>query len=129
MVEESVRFRAPAQLLDDATDVIIVHDFDGNIVYTNEAAYKTRRYSKDELMGMGLRALTAPEDAKVFKKRQAELWEQGKAAFEAANICKDGSVILLEVHARVTAVGNTKLVLYPLALGDVFSTLVDFVIN
>ena len=42
------------QLLDSATDSIFLHDFDGNFVYVNEAAYKTRGYTKEELMRMNL---------------------------------------------------------------------------
>ncbi len=39
-----------ANLFDAASDSILVHDLDGQFVYFNEAAYKTRGYTKDEFL-------------------------------------------------------------------------------
>ena len=100
-----------ARLLDDATDAITVHDFDGNYIYLNEAAYKSRGYSKSELMRLGLHAILTPENARLLKARLAKVREQGKATFESAHLHKDGSAIPVEIHARTIERDNMKYVL------------------
>jgi len=48
--EAEEKIKTEAQLLDRATDSIFVHDRDGNFLYMNEVAYKSRGYTRDELM-------------------------------------------------------------------------------
>jgi PAS domain-containing protein len=61
------------QLLDAAIDSIFLHDFDGNIVYFNESAYKTRGYTKDKLMKMNIHFLDVLESADLIKTRINDL--------------------------------------------------------
>lgn len=98
-------------LLDYATDSIFVYDFEGNFVYINESAYKTRGYSKKELMEMKLYELDIPDYAELIEKRFKELVETGEGTFESAHFHKDGSHIPVEVHARIIESGGQKLVL------------------
>lgn len=100
-----------AQLLDAATDSIFLLDFEGNLIYINEAAYKSRGYTKDELMAMNLKDFDIPEHAKFIGLRMQELMEKGEATFESAHFRKDGSILPLEVHARIIEVGDKKLAL------------------
>jgi PAS domain S-box-containing protein len=96
--EETLKIRA--QLLDAATDSILVNDFDGNFIYANEAACKMRGYSKDELMRLNLYDLHVPEDAKLVQLRIKQMIEKGEATFEVAQFRKDKSIVPVEVHAR-----------------------------
>jgi len=100
-----------AQLLDAATDSIFLLDFEGNLIHINEAAYKSRGYAKDELMAMNLKDFDTPERAKLIDLRMQELMEKGEATFESAHFRKDGSIMPIEVHARIIEVGDKKLVL------------------
>ena len=106
--EEELRVRA--QLLDAANDVIVVIDLEGNFVYVNEAACKLFGYSLDELMGLGLKALEAPEFAELTESRIKKVIEKGEATFESAALRKDKSLMLLEIHARITESGGKKLI-------------------
>jgi PAS domain S-box-containing protein len=108
-VEEELRLRA--QLLDSTGDSIFVADFDGNFVYLNEAAWKSRGYTRDELMGMNLHVLDVPEYEKLIEARIRELEEKGQSTFESAHRRKDGSVMPIEVSARIIESGGRKLVL------------------
>lgn len=105
------KLKMEAQLLDAATDSIMVHDLEGNFVYVNEAACRSLGYSKDELMRMNLRELDTPEYAKLIEPRIKKLLETGEATFESANLRKDGSIVPVEVHARIIESGGRKLVL------------------
>ncbi len=107
-IEEKLKMEA--QLLDNATDSIVVHDLEGNFIYVNEAACKYRGYTKDEMFKMNLRDLMAPEHEESYEPRMKQLMKAGQMSFESINICKDGSVIPLEVHSRKVEIGGKKLV-------------------
>jgi PAS domain S-box-containing protein len=97
--EEELLFKS--LLLDSATDAIIVHDFEGNILYANEAAYKNMGLSKEELLSMSLYEWVAPEARKRIKPNLERIIKAGRAIFESADIKKDGTVFPVEVHSRV----------------------------
>ncbi len=99
------------QLLDSATDSVFLHDFDGNFVYVNEAAYKTRGYTKKELMGMNLHDLDVPQYEKLIEPRIEDLMENEESIFETAHFRKDGSQMPVEIHSRIIEYENNPLVL------------------
>ena len=109
LIEEESELKT--QLLDSANDPIFLHDFDGNFVYINESAYKTLGYTKDELMKMNLHDLDVPESADLIKPRINDLIKKGESTFEAAHCRKDGSVIPVEIRARIIEYRDRKLVL------------------
>jgi len=100
-----------ASIFDLATDSIFVHDMDGNIVNFNEAAYKLRGYSKEEMAKMNIQDLDSPESAKLVKPRINELIRNGSAVFEAVEVCKDKSLLPVELHVRLIELGGKKLIL------------------
>ena len=102
--EEALKLEA--QLLDAATDSIFLLDLEGNLIYINEAAYKSRGYTKDELMAMNLKDFNIPEHKKLIELRMQELMGKSEAAFESAHFRKDGSIMPIEVHARIIQVGE-----------------------
>ena len=46
-----------AQILESAQDHMFIHDVKGNFVYVNEAAARSRGYTKEELLKINLRKL------------------------------------------------------------------------
>lgn len=107
--EEELKIRA--QLLDAATDAIFVHDLEGNFVYLNEAAYRSRGFSKNEMMKMNIHDVVNPEYAGLIESRIKELLEKGEAVFESVHKCKNNSTIPVEVHSRIVESGGRKLIL------------------
>lgn len=107
--EEELRLRA--QLLDTASDSIFLHSFDGNIIYCNEAANKSRGYTKNELIAVNFYSLFISDHAKRVGLRVKDLMEKGKISFESAHLLKDGSTMPVEVNARVIELGGEKLIL------------------
>ena len=97
-----------AQLLNSVTDSIFVHHLDGSFIYVNEAAYKTRGYSKDEMMKMNVQNLDY-HDEKVgheiydanLKYIHNQIEDKGQATFEVSHQCKDGTVLPLEVTCKL----------------------------
>ena len=107
-------------LLDSASDSIWVIDFDGNFVYVNESAYKTRGYSKKDLMNMNIHELDVPENAELIEQHLKELMETGEAKFETVHLHKDGSQIYVEIHSRIIELNEKKVVLS--VIRDITST-------
>ena len=104
--EEDLKIKS--DMLAAATDSILLLDINENIVYANEAAYKSRGYMEDELIGMNVRQLDLPEYARLVEQRSKETTEKGSLAFETAHFRKDGSVMPVEVHARPVTLRNNK---------------------
>lgn len=110
-MEAEEELRLKAQLLDRATDSIFVHDRDGNFLYMNEVAYKSRGYTRDELMGMNLHDIVVPEFSGHVDQRIEAVLENGEAVYESANFGKNGSIIPIEVHSCIFDSGGRKLIL------------------
>ena len=98
-LEEELRFKNA--LLDGAIDTIIVHDFEGNILYANRIAWESRGYKEAEFYSMTLYDLVAPEFRKYIEPRLGVLAETGHAEFETTHVRKDGSRMDIEVRSRV----------------------------
>lgn len=100
-----------SRLLDAATDSIFLHDLEGNIIYVNDTACKSRGYTREELMGLKLGQLNTPEYARLIGPRIKKLLETGECMIEAEHFRKDGSIMPIEVHARIIESDGRKLIL------------------
>lgn len=89
------------QILDKATDSILLRELDGTIIYANEMSYKRLGYSKDEFVGKNLRQFLAPEHGGLFESRTHLILEKGQLIFENVYVLKDGSTMPVEVNARI----------------------------
>jgi len=90
------------ELFENILDIAYVHDLDGNILAINEAGVRTSGYAREELVGMNVGQLLAPEDL----ARQADMLrrmlkgEQVSEFFTADFIRKDGKRVTLECSGR-----------------------------
>lgn len=107
--EEELNLKA--QLLDAATDSIMLHDLDGNPIYMNRTTYMSRGYTLDELMNIKLQEFDVQEFDDQVKNRMKDLQDKGEAIFETANYRKDGSILPVEVHAQVIDFKGEKFIL------------------
>lgn len=96
-------------LLDVATDSIFLHDLEGNIIYTNEAAYKSRGYAKDELLGMNIKDLSIHGEYLI--SNTDKLAESDEFIIESADLCKDKSLMQIEIHCRIINLDDKKFIL------------------
>lgn len=100
-----------AELLDAELHSVYVHDFDGNFIYVNRAAYESHGYTKEELLSMNLGDLDTPESAQLIPARMNELLMKGSSVFEASHYHKDGFLIALEVHTTTVTVHGRRLIM------------------
>jgi PAS domain S-box-containing protein len=89
-----------------ANDIILLTNDQGILVEANDRAVNAYGYSREELIGMPLRDLRAPEtlDAFVEHWRVTEL--QDSVIFETRHRRKDGGAFPVEVSARRVAVDD-----------------------
>ncbi len=107
-IEEDLKQKA--NLLDLSIDSVFVHDLNGDLVYINKEAHESRGYTHDEMMRLSLRSLAVPEQALRLESRITELVQKGEATFESAHFRKDGSVMPIEVHARLVDTDGRRLI-------------------
>jgi len=85
-------------LLDKASDAIFLHDETGRFYYINEAAWRTRGYTREELLALPLSQLDVPEYAALIEPRIREFMANGTSKFETAHRTKEGAELPLEVN-------------------------------
>ncbi len=100
-----------AQLLNYVSDSVFVLSLDGEILEVNEAAWRTRGYSRDEILGMKFADLVSPQYAGSFPEclRLVELHREG--FLETEHRLKDGRVISVEINSHIIDYRGEKAVL------------------
>ena len=93
------------------SDLFLVHDLEGRIIYFNEAAHNILGYTKDEFQSLKISDLGKPNDTMDFGSRIKSFLEKGEATFESYNLRKDKSVGTFEIHARVIESDGRQLIM------------------
>ena len=70
-----------------------------------------RGYEREELLGKDVGVLVAPDYVATREQVLQDLHAQGEITFESAHVRKDGSVMPVEIHARIIDLGDRRLVL------------------
>jgi len=100
-----------AHIVNIAPNSIIVHDFDGKMLYANEKTFEMHGYKKDEFMALNLHEIDIPESEKLIARRMELIKKNGEAVFEASHFRKDGSTFLIEVYVKKIQWGGTPAML------------------
>ncbi|MFC2069932.1 PAS domain-containing protein, partial [Chloroflexota bacterium] len=106
--EEELRLRA--QFLDNASDDIMVHDIEGNLIYVNEKFCELVGLSREELIGINIAQLDMPHSDLPLGEITKEIEKKSEHSFETTRINKDGSINHMEVHSLLMESGSRKLV-------------------
>ena len=99
--QAEIDLKLKERLLDDASDSIFLHDLEGRFIYLNEAACRDRGYDKEELQGKDIWTLIAPDYVAAREQLLQSLLAQGEITFESAHVRKDGSMMPVEIRARI----------------------------
>lgn len=91
-----------AELFDNASDVVYVHDLDGNILALNRAGEIITGYSREEALTMNVSQVVAPEYLQTIREMvDAKLRGQPRTTYEVQLIKKDGTRIFVEVSSQI----------------------------
>ncbi|MBN8672740.1 MAG: PAS domain S-box protein [Chitinophagales bacterium] len=90
-------------LVEQASDGIFIADFKGRFIVVNPAGYKLSQYSAEELKSQTIYDFVFSEDLKEMPFQMEELAAGKTAISERRMRRKDGSVIDVEITARIIA--------------------------
>lgn len=96
-------------IFDNANDGIILHDLSGRIIDVNETMYRRLGYTKEQMLKMNLANFVVPDHAALIEERTRRLEEDGMAVFQSGDMRRDGSVIPVEVSARIVDYRGEKI--------------------
>lgn len=102
------RFRT---IFDYAGDGMAIHDLDGHFFEVNQQFCDQLGYSRDELLQMRPQDVDAPEQAVRVPGRISNVLEQGHEVFETEHVRRDGSIIPVEINARLLDISGKPAIL------------------
>lgn len=90
------------ELMENANDVVYVHDLKGKLLSLNRAAERLTGYSRNESLGMRIFEVVAPEQRELAVNMiDRKLGGGGPTTYEIEIVSKDGRRVLLEVSSRL----------------------------
>ncbi|KAF0151295.1 MAG: PAS/PAC sensor signal transduction histidine kinase [Elusimicrobia bacterium] len=101
MSEARLKASETRYLFDNAADPIFIHDDKGRILVGNQALCDTYGYTPEELPGLTLDRVDAPEDVPHIPERMAALFANGSARFTTSHLLKNGGKISVDVRASL----------------------------
>ena len=93
--------------INNARDIILFLDLDGNIIEANEAAIEAYGYTNEELCSMNIRNI---RDNWGYTQHQLEQANRKGVFFEATHRRKDGSTFQVEVSSQGTYFGKQRII-------------------
>lgn len=98
-------------IFESANDGMMLIDMDGHILDINRIAYERLGYTKEEMAGKPIAGFDAPEFASKVADRIAVIKSQGRGTFEAAHVHRNGTVMPVEINARIIELNGEQMLL------------------
>jgi PAS domain S-box-containing protein len=99
--EPDEKKRILSDIADNTPASITIHDFNGTCIYANEETFRLHGSSREEFMATDLSGIDGPGSTKRIEKRIQKILERGEANFEVSHRQKDGSLLALQIHAKI----------------------------
>jgi diguanylate cyclase (GGDEF)-like protein/PAS domain S-box-containing protein len=103
LIEEELRngeerFR---NVIENASDIIYIHDLDGNYLSINQAGERIFGFTRDEALKMNMRDVAVPDQIEIVREHlKKKLKDPSKqTSYEVECIRKDGTRLMLEVNS------------------------------
>ncbi len=106
--QRATLFARLESLMQNASDAIIITGEDLVIDEANAHATKMYGYSREELIGMNLRNLRAPEARNSIDHDVSLVNQQGRLIFETFHLRKDGTVFPVEVSTNSMMIDGVR---------------------
>ncbi|MGI2335909.1 MAG: PAS domain S-box protein [Dehalogenimonas sp.] len=100
-----------AKLLDSVTDAIFLYQSDGRLVFVNDKAYRTRGYTREEMLSMNLKQLRSADQAEILDSQIQGVLLGDLTIYETAHQTKDGTVFPVEVKSHTVEYQGQQLIL------------------
>jgi len=99
------------ETLKGINDSVFILDFKGKILEVNEAAYKTRGYTEEEMLSLNILDIMSSENKDLFDSRIEELKEKREITFETTHYCKNGSILDVEFKTKIISYVDQEFIL------------------
>lgn len=93
-IETESRLREQAELLEAASDAILVRDVGGRVLYMNRRAEELYGWSREEAIGRDVRELQFAQSAEVFAHANDEVLRVGQWSGELEQVTRDGRLLI-----------------------------------
>jgi PAS domain S-box-containing protein len=100
-IESQEKMLMLAGVLKTSPASIIIHDFEGNILFANQRMYILHGYLESEIENLNLQLMYDPDTIRKIPERIQETKDKGTVSFEVCHIKKDGTKFPLSVSAKV----------------------------
>lgn len=111
LVSQQQELQVKAELLDLASDVVLLLDGQGYLIQFNNALCVLTGRSRQDLETIRIQDLKPPENSGVVEEHIQEIFADGDAVFESVYLHVSGAVVQVEVHARSIKIGQDRQVL------------------
>ncbi|MBM2814017.1 MAG: signal transduction histidine kinase [Ignavibacteria bacterium] len=108
IIRSEKKFRS---IFETSSDAITLIDLNGNYIDFNEVAHSRLGYSRDELMKKNISEINTPENSGIIYDRIERVLQNEILHFETEHICKDGSIIPVELHSKIIDLTGKKVIL------------------
>lgn len=98
------------ELFNAICDPVFVLDTEGRYIEVNQSACRVLGYSREELLRMSPADLDAPECAARVPEKLRSIKELGRVTFECAKMCKDGTMLKMEVTAGLANLDGREVI-------------------
>jgi PAS domain S-box-containing protein len=105
------QFQIIAKMLDYATDLIIVSEVDGVIVYANHNIFGKPIKSQGELVNKSIYDLVPPDEKEFLREKRDLTLQNGQTHYETMGINKNGISAPIEIQSQIIEMGGKKYIL------------------
>lgn len=114
LLESEARYR---NLFENASDIIYIHDLDGNYLSLNHAGEQLFGYTREEALSLNLKQIIAPGHVKVARRNMLNKVKDGvkQTAYEIDCITKDGKRLTVEVNSSTIYDGDNPIAIQGIA--------------
>ncbi len=88
-------------LFEQSNDAILIHTMDGRIIEANQRSSEMLGYDREKLLTLPIRALHPDSERDTVERAFATTRKQGSVQFQSKFRREDGSVIDVEISARI----------------------------
>ncbi|HPA20496.1 MAG TPA: PAS domain S-box protein [Verrucomicrobiae bacterium] len=99
--QEAQLERRHSELIENATDMVLTRDLEGNYKSINPAGERLLGYSRDEFLRMNVSQVIIPEHMGRLRQAMAALIARGSSMYEVQVRTKDGRLLWLEASLRL----------------------------
>lgn len=98
-------------IFNNINDQIYIRELNGKLIDVNQVVVDTLGYSKEEILNTYMPDIISSKYIQRMYDLMKVIETEGRAIYETEAICKDGTIIPLEVNARFIAYGGRKMIL------------------